>query len=280
MATVITIPGAFSTYNTSNFQGTLFASPNTRIAGPGGLESNWRQNNIGNTAATNDMNDLDTLIGDHIDDVPGQRLIVAGHSRGGQIIYKWLREKGPTSAHDPDKLLFISSGNPERKYNGACSVDSANHTATYPGDQPYGNGYGTPATTDYTVLDIARQYDEWADHPHTDDSTPARALTETLDVHSAYSAVAELGLNGYPTNLNDGWSYYVEGNITYYLWSYFPYPDTPAQPAYTFRQRLFRRARRQADKQYGYLDLVTRAPMEMSWRRPMGIQLPGNYSQS
>lgn len=277
MGIVITCPGAFTSYNTGNFQGTLFSS-NTVVSQPLAGES-WNNSSLSNSSAEEDVTDMDALISNYLPSVgAGERLIVAGHSRGGQIVYKWLRQKGPTSLFDPAKLLFISSGNPERFYNGASSVHYSGHGPTYPGTEPYGNGYGIPFDTPFRVLDISRQYDEYADHPHTDDSTPQRTLTVDAGVHSAYSACPELGADGFPTNW-DEWTYWDTGNITWLVSPFFPHPSTPAQAAKSSLATVFPIIGRREDQHYGYVNLVYAAGDERFFNRLKPIQPPPPYRE-
>lgn len=263
MTTVIISPPAFANLPQTWYQATIFSS-NTVIDDP-----NFKNFNISESAAQDDKTLLNTHIVNNIGSVPvGQKLIVIGHSRGSQIIYKWLRETGPSSSVDPTKILFISGGNPERKYNGATAVDPDGHPATYPGTQPWGNGYGVPVNTPYTVLDIARQYDQWADHPGDLSNSAAHTLANGSGVHTAYGAAPELGADGYPANWNEWTVVAAEGNITYIVSPTFPGDSTPTQSAYTTSGRLFGVNKRRQDEDYGHQDLSLRQSIEKGFRRP------------
>lgn len=281
--TVITIPGAFSIYNTSNFGGALFASPNTRISSPSGGWNNWT---ISDAAATEDMNDLDDLMHTHIASSASLPIVVAGHSRGGQVIYKWLREIGPTSDIDPADVLFISSGNPERKYNGASYVNPAGKPAVYPGTGGAGVGYGLPSTpTAYTVIDIARQYDEWADYPNVYTNKRAMAAVKNNGIHVKYP-------NNTPNIAADGsytasqWAVFTEGNVTYLTAPTYPMPNADEtvgrewNKGFLYWTRvfggfflpMFRRAYVTKETAVG-----ARAAVEAAYTRPAAVPVPQEF---
>lgn len=212
MAKVITCPGALSTYNQNNFGGTLFQSPNTVISAPSGGWDNF--SGINNTGATNDMNKMYDLIIAHKDTVDW--LVVAGHSRGGQIIYKLFRERMAdlVANVNPAKILFISSGNPETRWTGLCYTDYDNNPPVYPGDQPYGNGYGLLDSGPFRLLNIVRLYDEWADTPEDLENEDAQQAMDDANNHSAYDGAPHLDVNGWPVDWNE-WTRYDVGNISY-----------------------------------------------------------------
>lgn len=266
--TVITIPGAFTLgYNVNNFGGTLFAGPNVRVPG------SWNNWVLTNAAAVGDMNALDALIGAHINATPN-RLIVAGHSRGGQIIYKWLREKAPTSTYPTNKLLFISSGNPERKYGGRCFLRPDAYPPVYPGSGGPGVGYGLPADLHgYQVLDIARQYDNWADYPNRWDNGAAMACINASDIHTAYSAAPELGLDGMPTDWADWTAYFESENVTYLTAPTYPLPMSADRPL-SWLAELFRgRPIRQHQEQAVFRDAAQRRMIEAAYDRPASVNI-------
>lgn len=115
--------------------------------------ANWllTKSNLANAAQR-----LDDAIHAH----PGPK-IVAAHSLGSEVAYKWLRNWGPSSDIDPAELRFVLTGNPERKYSGACRVPSP-PLGTLTIDAP---AVGIPDDARYQVIDLARQYDQWADCP-------------------------------------------------------------------------------------------------------------------
>ena len=91
------------------------------------------------TGATN----LNTLI--HT--TPGPKTVLA-YSQGAQVVGAWLRRYAhQPDAPNPNTLNFILIGNPERKH----------------GKQPW-TTKTTPNDTQYTIRDVARRNDNWADY--------------------------------------------------------------------------------------------------------------------
>lgn len=154
---------------------------------------------------------LDTYLHRYV----GRRILVVGYSEGAQVIYKWLREDGPTSDIDPSEVTFISVANPERKYGGIPGGGD------YPGGE---GGTGLPEDTPYKVIDIARQYDFWADHPTDTENAVAMRNVDPKGngfgvgspVHGDYTRVSPNP--GHPMNFA-----LTEGTVTY-VWS----PTYPA----------------------------------------------------
>jgi len=104
------------------------------------------------TGATN----LDKLIRA----TPGPK-IVFGYSQGAQVAGTWLRRyANRADAPSPNELSFLLIGNPERKY----------------GQQPWTKKQ-TPDNTQYTVRDVSRKHDNWADYsPEIHGTNRIRAL--------------------------------------------------------------------------------------------------------
>lgn len=275
MATVITVPGAFNSYNTGNFGGALFSSPNTVIDKPPG--NDWRNWSISNSSSVDDVNDLDAMIKNAIVGLAvGQYVIVAGHSRGGQQIYRWLRDKAPTTTVLPSQVLFISSGNPERKYGGKAYLRPDTSPAAYPGPSVGGPGvgYGVPDNMrGFRLLDIARQYDEWNDYPNNWENQPSLDAIGAGNIHSSYSIAKPLGANGYPTNWND-WIYWDEGTITYMISPTVPSPVlVPAPDPENFRAQIFKGKYSQTRARfYAYKEAVARQPIEDGYFRIKPVQ--------
>lgn len=145
--------------------------------------------------------------------------VVTGHSMGAQVIYKWMRDYGPSSDIDPDDVGFISSGNMERKYGGIAHVDDGNISGI-PIIAGYG-GNGLPDPCPWTVVDVARQYDPFADYPTEADVEPAQD-----NIDKAFSLIKDNPHSDYTTvSLTDpGNVKFVEGTVTYILAPYFPLP--------------------------------------------------------
>ena len=275
MAVVLLLPGAGipgSTYGRDKFGGTMFEAPNTYV----NIETyNW---GINNTDATNGMNNVYNSILSR----QGQDIIVAGHSRGGQIIYKLFRERYNDMAanFDPAKLLFISSGNPERKWTGRSYCDPVGAPAVYPGGD-YHVGLGLPRSGSgiFRLLDIVRTYDEWADTPFDRSNAEAMANLSrpAASIHGNYQ-LPTLGLDGFPTNWDD-WVRYDEGNVTWLtekpVWAYFPGSPPNAATIFSSFSAVTHRGMSiknwEDDRQRRDI-LVNKAAIESAYRRPEPLQ--------
>lgn len=136
------------------------------------------------------------------------QVVVFGHSMGAQVAAKWLREKGPSSTVAVSRVRFLLAGNPERKYGGALCVPSTPKLwGVYTVRASYG-GPGVPDDTPYTVIDYARQYDWWADHPTVPNPSKEALRNASMEIHCDYWNV---GLDD-PDVLS-----YTEGTRTYLL---------------------------------------------------------------
>lgn len=131
-------------------------------------------------------------------------MIAMGHSLGAVVCCNWLRNYGPSSTVSPADLSFVLMGNSVRPNGGFCF------------DLNYYPNSPAPANTPYTVTDIARQYDGWADWPQNSGVLIAdwNAWSGMNNVHPDYRGVRLTD----PKNVS-----YVAGNITY-IWS----PTWPA----------------------------------------------------
>lgn len=121
--------------------------------------------------------------------------IVFGYSSGAVVASQWLAKHAKDAdAPSARKLSFILIGNPKRKYGGA--------------DFAYTSAATTP-NTQYTVLDVAHEYDNVADSP--DDPwnllAAANSVAGYLFVHTAYSVDL----------VHDEKLVWKEGNTTYVL---------------------------------------------------------------
>ncbi|MBS1955235.1 MAG: PE-PPE domain-containing protein [Cyanobacteria bacterium SZAS-4] len=84
-------------------------------------------------------------------------IIVLAHSQGAQVASHWMRQHAADpNAPAPNRLIFILLGNPLR-LNGGHGI----------GQREFGGTIGepTPTCTPWTVVDVARRYDGWADFP-------------------------------------------------------------------------------------------------------------------
>lgn len=277
--TVISIPGGFAlSVDKTKFGGHVWNEAVNTVL-PTGIWQNW---SVSDSAAVADMNQLYDMIIDNIDN-DDDGVIVIGHSRGGQIIYKLFRDRyGDLAANvDPSRILFISSGNPERKYGGACVNNTLGDPPTYPGKvddvYTYGVGYGLPAwsTGDFTMLDIARQYDRFADYPNNIHSTVAVGNISTA-IHTDYTTgVPHLGTDGLPVDW-DEWAVHVEGNVTY-LTSHTMLVDPNSYPVSWLARVFGGRCLRQHNQQIGFDDARRRTPIEAAYERPAPVLIPQEY---
>jgi pimeloyl-ACP methyl ester carboxylesterase len=93
-------------------------------------------------------------------------MVVFGHSLGAVVGSYWLANYAQDSGIDPDDLSFVFIGNSVHKYGGALGPESGAEWQDW-----FGDGVTAPDDTPYTVTDIARQYDGWADWPTNADAT-------------------------------------------------------------------------------------------------------------
>ncbi len=121
---------------------------------------------------------------------PGTNVTVFGYSKGAVAATKWIKRYGPTSQLNP-RFVFI--GDSFRRYGGQASSGTV------------------PADTRFTVIDVARQYDQYADNPTVTSSplfSQVDAWIKTNGIHQRYRTVSMYN----PNNL-----VYQQGNITYVL---------------------------------------------------------------
>lgn len=203
-AKVFTLAGALvPPVAASRLRGELWKSPNTRQsvgASDGYVNIPLPGNGNGGRDAIN------TILHTH---TPNSHVIIYGHSMGAQMIYKWLRDYGPTSDIDPATVTFVSTGNPERPRTGVSRVRPLQYPAMY-------GGVGFPAGTPYRVIDLARQYDFAADHPTATSNFPAMLNIGNLFTCPIHTDYTKVGIND-PTNV-----VWVEGNVTYILCPTYP----------------------------------------------------------
>src|SRR6185312_14960258 len=86
--------------------------------------------------------------------------VVFGHSLGAVVSSYWLNQYAPDSGIDPADLSFVFIGNSVHPIGGALGPESGSEWQNW-----FGTGIAAPADTPYTVTDIVRQYDGWADWP-------------------------------------------------------------------------------------------------------------------
>ena len=141
-------------------------------------------------------------------------MVVFGHSLGAVVSSYWLANYAADSGIEPADLSFVFIGNSVHKYGGALGPESNSEWQNW-----FGEGVAAPDNTPYTVLDIIRQYDGWADWPTgtTNITSDFNALAGQNSIHPNYQAVS-------PSLTATGNVHYTPtvsgspGNITY-LWS-------------------------------------------------------------
>jgi hypothetical protein len=126
-----------------------------------------------------------SALNDALHETPGP-IIVLAHSQGAQVVSHWLREHAddPTAPR-PDQLTFILCGNPLRSFGGHAI-----------GRREFGGTIGepTPTTTRWTVIDVARRYDGWADWP-ADENNQLAKKNAMIGMHSYHVHYDEVDLN-------------------------------------------------------------------------------------
>lgn len=172
------------------------------------------------------------------------QVVFVGHSFGARIGAGLLREDGDDPAFlaavSPDRVAFVFTGNPERKYNGACNISGSLIVAAY-------GGNGVPEETPYRVWDVARQYEFFADHPNQRTNKDAiKNAAQGFALHLDYSKVRM----GDPTNQRID-----EGNISYILAPTYPLPAIEKKRWLSFQAK---------DRE----DAIERPKIEKAFTRP------------
>ena len=131
-----------------------------------------------------------------LNNTPGDK-IAYGFSGGARVVSKWLEDNAETTEVSPDELSVVLLGNGGRKYGGINGWWGG-----------YGDSLMTPTDTQFSVLDVASEYDPIADFPDNPFNllALANALAAFDGVHMKYSDV-DLDAAG-----NYVWT---EGNTTY-----------------------------------------------------------------
>ena len=154
----------------------------------------------------NDINTGVDLLEAKLREVAGPK-IVFGHSQGAQVASRWL-EAHPNDSIPANELSFVLIGNPERKYGRVpWDVNGTGPSTT------------TRDTTKYTVLDVTRHDDGWANwpsptnphNPHANLFTWASAISGMFFVHPRYNTTDLDTLEA------DKLAKTVVGNTSYYV---------------------------------------------------------------
>lgn len=139
-------------------------------------------------------------------------MVAFGHSLGAVVCSYWLANyvDGPlgTTTIEPADLSFVFIGNSVHKYGGALGPETNAEWSNW-----FGTGVAAPDDTPFTVTDIVRQYDGWADWPNGTANLDAdfNALAGQNSIHPNYQNVS-------PSPTASGNVSHVTGNITY-VWS-------------------------------------------------------------
>lgn len=128
---------------------------------------------------------------------------VVGHSMGARVINLWLHDYGQATPFPTNDVQFYCIGNSTRRYGGPL----------------YKPENGCPVNTPYKVIDIARQYDGWADYPNDRSNSDAalNAIMGQQYIHTDYYGID-------PDPDADGNYKYVEGNVSYVWNATYPLP--------------------------------------------------------
>lgn len=203
--TVYMLGGAFSglnNYMPAMLQGAI-TNGNTTIQVP--------YNNMG--LFLNTVQQGATMLNAFLTSGTGQ-MVVFGHSLGAVVSSYWLNHYAADSGISPTDLSFVFIGNSVHKYGGALGPESGSEWQNW-----FGTGVAAPDNTPYTVTDVIRQYDGWADWPTGTPNLDAdfNALSGQNSVHPNYQNVsvnpAAAGNVSYTPAVSGS-----PGNITY-IWS-------------------------------------------------------------
>lgn len=216
--TVVTIDGAFGSQNMTKKLGGWATSQGTVIEPY--YYNDWQTFPDG-SAFDALVDDLDAKIVNI--PAPGKIVLFAA-SYGAVMVGSWLERFGPTSSVGPDRLSVILIGNSARRYGGVLRDTGVDLV---------------PTDTRYTVLDIKRQYDGWADWPDRsavpdglDGLTWDNIQQSIAGVGTQAGQNAWLGMSTVHPAYddvdvpNDEFFEVAKGNITYRVYTTYPCPLT------------------------------------------------------
>lgn len=245
---VLTLAPAVNQINPEHFRGELFRFPYQPIKVP---YVHYPVAGLANSFAQGGVDKLDEFLHRYA----GTRILVVGHSMGGQVIYKWLRQEAETSDISPYEVTFICTGNLERKYNGLPAGGD------YPGP-PDGSGLPDGAWG-YKVIDIARQYDFWADHPNDTDNAVAMRNIDPTDSGLGWGSPVHVDYSKVSPNPDDPRNFSITEDTVTYVWSpTYPVPLIDDEDFFDTTTTLEPR------------DDVLRAEVEAAYTRPVTIPDP------
>lgn len=145
-ATVLTLSGLnYNAYNNmpQKFQGIFSHPPYTikKVEYPASLASN---------SITKGVTALNTMLRS----TPGTKIVLA-QSQGAQVASRWMRQyANDPSAPGAADITFVLTGNPLRS-TGGYIIGRTEVGGTI--------GQPTPTNTKWSIIDVARRYDGWAD---------------------------------------------------------------------------------------------------------------------
>jgi hypothetical protein len=125
------------------------------------------------------------------------KMVAFGHSLGAVVCNYWLKNYGPSTTIAPANLSFVWIGNSVSKYGGALGPESGAWL------QNWFTNVTVPDNTPFTVTEIKRQYDGWADWP-----------TGTMNIDAEFNAFAGQG-TVHPNYQNVNPSPTAAGNVSY-----------------------------------------------------------------
>jgi hypothetical protein len=176
------------------------------------------------------------------------KIMLAGGSQGGEVVYSTLRKWGanPAIAPDPSRVTWLAFGNPENRYGG----EAVKSRGKYAGREM------RPLDSPYKGIEVIRQYDGWADHPDDPNNFLALLNAAAGQLTTHVSGYSDVDLNDpdnviYTPNNPDG----SPGNVTYV---YVPTAILPLVDGLGFLSPI--------------LDKLLRPGIEKGYNRP--VQLP------
>lgn len=142
-------------------------------------------------------------------------VIILGHSLGARIACSLMDDEDMLEYCPPSRCVFVLGGHPDRKFNGASTVQYSGFVAAY-------GVNGIPNAVQYRVWDVARQYGLAEDYP-TNRKIRAAVDNVSAAVHSDYTNVRM----GDPANVT--WVDPDNPNVTYVLSPTYPLPSLEAK---------------------------------------------------
>lgn len=219
MTTVLTLPGAFSFGNMTTVQ--------AAFGGPRALLKQLGDHSEANVVGVV-YNDWDPF-GGYVDGakklnaklraLPArERIVVVGHSYGAVAICEWLRRHAARCQIDPALITFVNAANSIRLDNGLCTMMGL-----------YCPG-GGPVSRKFTVIDVARQFDKWADYANNAASPDYWQAVNNCN----YGDIITGTNNGVPNNIHNSYQHVqigatcaqrTIGTVTFMLFETKPLPN-------------------------------------------------------